>query len=113
MNPWYKKYVGKTTFFFAIFLHIILPFTKEECIKLKKKIKRSVKKWNYLHSHNRLPVWNTIQSLNSWLGHTSHCNSYKLQKKVLNSCNFLVSDGMYENIEKEMIELIENEKNKN
>ena len=23
-----KKYVGKTTFFFAIFLHIILPFTK-------------------------------------------------------------------------------------
>ena len=79
----------------------------------KKKIKRSVKKWNYLHSHNRLPVWNTIQSLNSWLGHSSHCNSYKLQKKVLNSCNFLVSDGMYENIEKEMIELIENEENKN
>ena len=28
MNLWYKKYVGKTTFFFAIFLHIILPFTK-------------------------------------------------------------------------------------
>ena len=28
MNPWYKKYVGKTTFFFAIFLHIILPFTR-------------------------------------------------------------------------------------
>ena len=54
-----------------------------------------------------------MQSLNSWLGHSSHCNSYKLQKKVLNSCNFLVSDGMYENIEKEMIELIENEENKN
>ena len=27
MDSWHKKYVGKTTFFFAIFLHIIIPFT--------------------------------------------------------------------------------------
>ena len=27
MDLRYKKYVGKTTFFFAIFLHKIIPFT--------------------------------------------------------------------------------------
>ena len=31
----------------------------------------------------------TIQSLNSWLGHSSHCNSYKLQRKIINKCKFI------------------------
>ena len=29
MDLRYKKYVGKTTFFFAIFLHKIIPFTND------------------------------------------------------------------------------------
>ena len=29
MDLRYKKYVGKTTFFFAIFLHKIIPFTAD------------------------------------------------------------------------------------
>lgn len=78
----------------------------------KKKIKRSIKKWNYLYTHNHLSIFYTMQSLNSWLGHSSHCDSYKLQRKVLNSCNFLVTDDMYECIENTLIELIENDENK-
>ncbi len=62
---------------------VIVFFVTHRLLRLnsKKKIKRSVKKWNYLHSHNRLPVWNTIQSLNSWLGHFFSLQFYKLQKK--------------------------------
>ena len=55
----------------------------------KKKIKNNVKKWNKLWAKNNLSFPDTIQSLNSWLGHASHCNSYHLQQKVLSKCNFL------------------------
>ena len=54
----------------------------------KKKIKKNVKKWNILYHKNNLDIKTTLQSLNSWLGHSSHCNSYKLQQKVLNNCDF-------------------------
>ena len=64
---------------------ILLAKTKGECIKL-----------------------NTILCLNSWLGHSSHCNSFKLQNKILNNCNFLITNKTYENIEKDLICLIEN-----
>ena len=44
-----------------------------------------------------------MQSLNSWIGHSSHCNSYKLQKKIINSCDFLFTDKTYEKIENDII----------
>ena len=47
-----------------------------------------------------------MQSINSWLGHSSHCNSYNLQNKILNSCNFLYTNKTYENIENDLITLI-------
>lgn len=55
----------------------------------KKKIKKKVRKWNTLFKEKGLDINTAIQSINSWKGHISHCNSYKLEKKVLNSCNFL------------------------
>lgn len=58
----------------------------------KTKIKNNVKKWNKLYKEHKLSFKPTLQSLNSWLGHSSHCNSYKLQKKILNSCNFLYKE---------------------
>lgn len=62
----------------------------------KKKIKKKVKKWNYEYSQNKLDYYKTLQSINSWRAHVSHCNSYKLEQKILNSCTFLY-DNNYTN----------------
>ena len=43
----------------------------------KKKIKKNVKKWNKLYNKQKLDIPKALQSLNSWRGHASHCNSYK------------------------------------
>lgn len=69
----------------------------------KKKIKKQIKKWNYQYKNNNLNIYLTMQSLNSWIGHSSHCNSYKLQKKIINSCDFLFTDKTYEKIENDII----------
>lgn len=55
----------------------------------KKKIKKKIKKWNKKFEEGTLDLEQAMQSLNSWKGHISHCNSYTLEKKVLNSCKFL------------------------
>lgn len=73
----------------------------------KKKIKKSIKKWNYQYSKNTLNVSHSLQSLTSWIGHSSHCNSYNLQKKLINKCNFIFSDKTYELLERELINIIE------
>ena len=53
-----------------------------------------------------------MQSLNSWLAHSSHCNSYKLQSKILNKCDFLLTDKTYSELEKYLTTLIENDSSK-
>lgn len=73
----------------------------------KKKIKRKIKKWNNLYKYNNLNIRYAIQSLNSWIGHSSHCNSYLLQKKILNSCDFILNNHTYQQIEKDLISQIE------
>lgn len=78
----------------------------------KKKIKKNVKHWNYLYKNNKLNIFHTMQSLNSWIGHSSHCNSYKLQNKILNNCNFLFTGKTYEEIERTLIEFIEKDNGK-
>ena len=87
-------------------------FTTHRLLRLnsKKKIKKKVKLWNYLYKNNKLDIFYTTQSINSWLGHSSHCNCYKLQCKVLSNCDFLFTDKTYEKIENNLIELIENDK---
>lgn len=52
-------------------------------------------------------------SLNCWLGHSSHCNSYNLQQKVLNSCDFLFNDKASKNIHDNLLLDINNFKTKN
>ena len=59
----------------------------------KTKIKNKVRCWNKLYKYNKLNFHNALQSLNSWIGHSSHCNSYKLQRKIINKCNFLYHDN--------------------
>ncbi len=70
----------------------------------KTKIKNKIRKWNQLYESNSLNTFFAIQSLNSWLGHASHCNSYDLRKKMLNKCHFLYTDAIYPHIEKQLIE---------
>ena len=76
----------------------------------KKKIKKNVKKWNKEYLEGTLNMSYVGQSLNSWIGHSSHCNSYKLQTKVLDSCNFLYRNSLPQNKkqEEEYISLFEN-----
>lgn len=89
----------------------IFPTHKLLRTNSKKKIKRNVKKWNKLYAENKLNLNYCMQSLNSWLGHASHCDSYKLQQKVLNSCDFLYAENLntYGKIEKELLDLIDDD----
>ncbi len=89
-------------------------FTTHKLIRnsSKKKIKNNVKHWNKLYSKNKLDFNYTMQSLNSWLAHSSHCNSYKLQSKILNKCDFLLTDKTYSELEKYLTTLIENDSSK-
>lgn len=80
-------------------------FTTHRLLRLssKKKIKKNVKKWNHQYKKNCLNISHTLQSLNSWLGHSNHCNSYKLQQKILNNCDFLYSSNTNKKLEENLI----------
>lgn len=74
----------------------------------KKKIKRRVKKWNKKYNEKTLNIPYTLQSINSWIGHSSYCNSYTLQQKILNKCNFLFNNNTYIMLEKNLYNDIDN-----
>lgn len=69
----------------------------------KKKIKRKIKKWNKQYQDGSLDINYALQSIHSWLGHSSHCQSFRLQKKILNSCDFLVSPSTDKKIEENLM----------
>lgn len=79
----------------------------------KKKIKANVRKWNHQYHHNSLNSKQTFQSLNSWFGHASHSNSYKLKQKIINKCEFLITNNTYNEIESNLIKDIQNNKESN
>lgn len=70
----------------------------------KTKIKNKIKKWNKLYHNNSLNIYFANQSLNSWLAHASHCNSYYLRKKIVQKCDFLLTDSVYTEIENNLIQ---------
>ena len=70
----------------------------------KKKIKKQVKIWNQLYAKNELDVSIANQSLQSWLGHSSHCDSHLLQEKIFSSCHFLYNSQTPMHVEKQLIE---------
>ncbi len=74
----------------------------------KKKIKKNVRNWNKKYKKNKLNISHTVQCINAWIGHSSHCNSYNLQKKILQSCNFLLTDKTYEELEIQLTDLYNN-----
>ena len=65
----------------------------------KKKIKKNVKLFNRLHYNNILNIDFAMQSMNAWLAHSSHCNSYKLQQKILSECTFIWNEKSFKKIE--------------
>lgn len=77
----------------------------------KKKIKRNIKKWNQKYQNHSLDIPYTLQSLTAWIGHASHCNSFHLQQKIINSCNFLISSSTDKELEKNLLDDITNYKN--
>lgn len=77
-------------------------------VKSKKNIKKNIKKWNNLYLVGKLNLSKTMSSLNSWFGHAKHCNSYKLQQKISNSCCFLYNNKSFAKIEEDLLLDIEN-----
>lgn len=71
----------------------------------KQKIKNNVRIWNKKYYQNKLDFSKTLQSIQAWIGHSSHCNSYNLQNKILEKCDFLLTNKSYEKLEKELLEL--------
>lgn len=71
----------------------------------KKKIKKQVKKFNKLYDNNRLDLNHAMACMNSWIAHSSHCNSYNLQQKIIKSAKFIFSDATSNNIQNEVEEL--------
>lgn len=63
----------------------------------KKKIKRKVRMWNRYWENGNIDFRIVMPSLQSWVGHCIHCNSYNIQKKVMHKAKFLyLPDKEYE-----------------
>ena len=58
----------------------------------KTKIKRHVNKWNKLWHEGRLDFSIAMPSLQSWMGHASHCNSYNFKSKILKKSDFIYDE---------------------
>ena len=50
-----------------------------------KRIKKKVKKWNYLYEHGVLDIHQVLLEWNSWIAHSNHASCYALQRKVYDS----------------------------
>lgn len=60
----------------------------------KRKIKRKIKKWNHIWEEGNLDFQIVMPSLQSWLGHSKHANSYTIQNKILRKAKFLYHDDI-------------------
>ena len=58
----------------------------------KRKIKTKVKKWNKMWREKTLDFSIVMPSLQSWIGHSSHANSYLIKQKILKNAEFLYDE---------------------
>lgn len=58
----------------------------------KTKIKRKVRMWNRYWDKGEIDFGIVMPSLQSWIGHSSHCNSYLIKKKILNMSRFIYNE---------------------
>lgn len=54
----------------------------------KKKIRKKIRKWNKAYDNGTLDTHKVKLSINSWLAHIKHCDSYRLKEKILNEIKF-------------------------
>ena len=84
----------------------------------KTKIKKKIRMWNKYWEKGEIDFNIVAPSLQSWIGHASHCNSYLIKKKVLHMAKFLyhenkeyipvLSDvGYDENLKSEFLDNVE------
>lgn len=74
----------------------------------KKKIKRKTKKMKPLIENKRMTIEKAEQILNSWLGHSSHGDSYNFISKLINKNNHIyMNDKEVLKIDKSKIEYVE------
>lgn len=59
----------------------------------KRKIKNKIKKWNHLWEEKQLDFSIAMPSLQSWIGHALHANTFDLKKKILHSANFIYTEN--------------------
>lgn len=59
----------------------------------KRKIKTKIKKWNKIWREHELDFSIAMPSLQSWIGHASHANSYFITKKILNNAEFIYHEN--------------------
>lgn len=79
----------------------------------KKKIRKNIKTFNRLYNNNILNINFAMQSITSWLGHASHCNSYNLQQKNIKQCEFIWNNKAFQKIETNTInDITQNTDNK-
>lgn len=69
----------------------------------KKEIKKKLKIWNQLYAKNNLNIPLAMQSLQSWKGHASHCNSFQLQNRILQSADFHLTPHTFSKIEENLL----------
>ncbi|MDD3453681.1 MAG: reverse transcriptase domain-containing protein [Bacilli bacterium] len=56
----------------------------------KKQMNKNIKKWNYLYQNNKLNKIKVTRSLNSWIAHIRHANSYNLYTRYIEKIKFSV-----------------------
>jgi len=52
-------------------------------VRSKKHMRRKLKKYTKLYGEGKIALDRINASIQSWLGHVKHCNSYRLRKKLL------------------------------
>ncbi len=102
-SRYYPCQMGVNFCGYRIFTTHRLLRTSNKC-----KIKKKIKKWNEQYHQNQFNAKKTLASIHSWLGHSMHCNSYHLQQKILNRCDFLYTNATDLQIEKNTLKDIEN-----
>ena len=60
----------------------------------KTKIKRHINKWNKFWENGELDFNIAMPSIQSWIGHASHCNSYNFKNKVLHKAKFIYNEDV-------------------
>lgn len=61
--------------------------------RFKKKFRKNIILWNKLYYNNKLNYKKMHMSLNSYIAHMNHCNSYNFKQKMLKKMEFVIENN--------------------